>query len=160
MSLAERTRQAVRDRPFLHDTLAVGVCNYTAAARFLDIGGTEPVAAALRRYADDLDPAILEGDARVTMESGFGRAGSPGSAGPDDALLTVGGTALVPEAGSLTAILATGDVSAATLELALGRCRTAGVEVTAAGVADGALAVVVPRRDGPDALRRVESGVS
>jgi hypothetical protein len=155
MSLAERTRQAVRDRPFLHDALAAGVCNYTAAARFLDVGDAEPVAAALRRYADDLDPAPGAGDARVTMASGFGR-GEPGDPG---ALLAVGGTALVPDAGSLTAVRVAGEVPPRALELVLGRCRTAGVEVAAAGVAGDTLAVVVPRRDGPDALRRVEGAV-
>jgi hypothetical protein len=39
------------------------------------------------------------------------------------------------------------------------RLRTADVDVAAAGVAGDALTVVVDRRDGPDALRVVESFV-
>jgi hypothetical protein len=57
MNVAERTREAVRRRPFLHDALAAGVVNYAAAAEFLDVDrGDDAVTAALRRYADDLDP--------------------------------------------------------------------------------------------------------
>jgi len=34
-SLAARTRDAVRDEPFLFDALRAGVLNYSAAARYL-----------------------------------------------------------------------------------------------------------------------------
>ena len=153
-SLAERTREAVRDRPFLYEALRAGVVNYSAAARYLDVGDRDAVAAALRRYAGEL-PARDQstppaGDARVTMERGFGEGN------PAEALLVAGETALVPDDGALTGILATGDVSPAHLREALGRCATAGVSVEAAAVAGGSLRVVVPEREGPDALRRVE----
>ena len=54
MSLASDTRDAVRRRSFLHAALAAGVVNYTAAARYLDVGEEEAVVAALRRYAEEL----------------------------------------------------------------------------------------------------------
>ena len=38
-SLAARTREAVRNEPFLHDALRAGVLNYTAVARYLEVDG-------------------------------------------------------------------------------------------------------------------------
>lgn len=152
MSLAERTREAVRADPFLYDALRAGVVNYTAAARYLDVGEEDAVAAALRRYATDLPPAEdRAGSARVTMESGLG-AGDPA-----EALLSVGTLALAPGAGSMTGILATGDVGPAGLRRVLGRCETADIDPLATGVGGETLVVIVERRDGPDALRLVES---
>ncbi|MFT4958602.1 MAG: hypothetical protein ACI9EZ_001934, partial [Halobacteriales archaeon] len=56
MSLAERTREAARARPFLVEGLRAKVVNYTAAARFLDVDGeVDAVATALRRYGEGLD---------------------------------------------------------------------------------------------------------
>jgi len=170
MTVAERTREAVRNHPLLYDALRAGVVNHTAAARFLDVGvdaggagstgaDTEAVAAALRRYAADLDYRPPEGDARVTMESGFGTASRGAGTDTESGLLAVGDTALVPGEGSLTGVLATGEVSPGTLRAVLGRCVAASIEVEAAGVAGDALVVVVPRRDGPDTLRRVEAAV-
>ena len=49
MTVAAETREAVRDHPFLETALRAGVVNYTAAARFLDVGEEEAVAAALRQ---------------------------------------------------------------------------------------------------------------
>jgi hypothetical protein len=93
------------------------------------------------------------------MESGVGPV-DPSSGDPDaEPLLAVGGTALAADGGSLTAVLATGEVGAGTLRDALGRCSAAGVAVEAAAVAGDALVVVVPRREGPEALRRVEDAV-
>jgi len=160
MSLASRTREAVRTHPFLHEALRAGVVNYTAAARFLDLGAddTEAVVAALRRYAEDLpeyDPAGT--DARVSMESGLGAVES-GEA--NDALLTVGDTALVPGEGNLTGVLATGAVDAAALGHVLGHLRAEEVAVEAAGVGGGSLLVVVERRAGADAVRAVEAALS
>jgi len=154
VTLAADTREAVRRHPFLRDALRAGVLNYSAAARFLGVDGeTDAVVAALRRYAEDLpdyDPP--EPGGAVSMESGLGEGP------PDEALLVVGNTALVPDAGSLTALVAsTGD--ARVLERALGRLRTAGVTVEAAAVGGDSLVVVVGRRDGPDALRAVEDVV-
>lgn len=156
MSLAERTRAAVDDRPFLADALRAGVCNYTATARFLDIDGDEDaVATALRRYADDL-PAFEERalDARVTMESGLGPVDDRA-----DAVLVAGGVALAPGGGSLTGVLATGDVDATALATVLRRLASAGVPVEAAATAGDALVVAVPRRAGADAVRVVESAL-
>ena len=155
MSLAAATRDAVRERPFLYDALRAGVVNYTAAARLLDVGGdTDAVATALRRFADELDDGpVHEREARVSMQSGLGRLED------GDALLTVGDTRLGAGAGSLTGIVARGDVSPGALADVLGRLRAADVAVEAAGVGDEALVVVVERRAGPDALRVVEGAV-
>jgi hypothetical protein len=155
MSLAAATRDAVRERPFLYDALRAGVVNYTAAARLLDIeGDTDAVATALRRFADELaNGPTHESQARVSMQSGLGRTEDT------DALLAVGDTCLGSSAGSLTGIVASGDVSAAALGDTLGRLRAADISVEAAGVGDGTLVVVVKRRDGPDALRVVEAAV-
>ncbi|AQL41726.1 hypothetical protein BV210_02890 [Halorientalis sp. IM1011] len=153
MSLASRTREAVRSHPFLYDGLRAGVVNYTAAARFLDLGTDdhEAVVAALRRYAEDL-PEYAQGgtDARVSMESGLGEGD------PAEALLTIGDTALVPGEGDLTGILASGEVDATALAHVLDHLRAEEVALTAAGVAGDALLVVVERRAGADAVRAVE----
>lgn len=155
-SLAARTREAVRDRPFLYDALAAGVVNYTAAARRLDVDGeTDAVATALRRFAEDLDDDPTDGaDARVSMHSGVRPA-----EGDADPLLVVGDAGFVPDGGSQTAIVARGEVDARLLERVLGRLRTAEVDVEAAGVSAAALVVVVSRRAGADALRAVEAAV-
>lgn len=161
-SLAERTRAAVDDRPFLRAALAAGVANYAAAARLLDVSGeTDAVATALRRYADDLSYATEDADARVTMESGLGRvAGRESGSGDDDGgLLAVNGTAYASGAGSLTCVLAVGDVDARALAAVLDRLGVTGVDPAAAGFAGDALVVVVERRDGPTALRVVEGAL-
>ncbi|MFB6087345.1 MAG: hypothetical protein ABEJ85_02395 [Haloarculaceae archaeon] len=159
MTLAADTREAVRRHPFLVEALRAGVVNYSAAARFLDVDGeTDAVVAALRRFAADLDEYGRPVDgARVTMESGFG----PGDHTESGALLVVGETALVPDAGSLTAIVARDDFDSATaaLRLVLGRLETADVTVEAAAGDGETVVVVVGRRDGPDALRAVEDAL-
>ncbi|MXR50578.1 hypothetical protein GRX03_03005 [Halovenus sp. WSH3] len=149
MTLAERAREAARDHPFVHDALAAGVLNYSAAARFLDVGEEEAVAAALRRYGEELDSGDEHGDVRVTMETGLGRG--------DEGLLTVGETGFAPGEGSLTAVLVTGSVSIGLFRRVLGRCETADIEVLGAGYGSETMLVVVERRDGPDALRFIES---
>jgi hypothetical protein len=152
MSIADRTRSAVRDHPFLFEALRADVVNFTAVARFLDVGETEAVAAALRRFSKELDDYVPpSGDARVSMESGLG------DVDPSEALLVVGDTALAPGAGSLTGVFATGDVSPEGLGHVLGRCETASIDVEAAGVAGDSLLVVVERRDGPDVVRLLET---
>ena len=84
MTVASETREAVRSEPFLHAALAAGVLNYTAAARYLDVGDEEAVAAALRRYAEDLPaPDVRDGSVRVDMRSGLGECS------PDEALARV-----------------------------------------------------------------------
>ena len=160
MSLAEDARAAVRRHPFLLTALRAGVVNYTAAARFLDaeVGGDadrDAVATALRRFAESL-PEYDAADrrVRVSMRSGLGETDDP-----DDALLAVGGAALAPGEGSLTGVLAEGDVDAAALSAVLGRLLAEEVDVVAAGVGGDALCVAVERRDGPDAVRAVESAL-
>jgi len=159
MSLAAATRDAVRERPFLYDALRAGVVNYTAAARTLDIDGeAEAIATALRRFAEELDDdPSHDSDARVSMQSGLGRVESPDTASA--VVLGVGDTTFAGDAGSLTGIVATGDLSPAALSEVLGRLRATGTPVEAAGVTDDALVVVVGRRAGPDALRTVEAVV-
>ena len=167
MSLAADTRRAVRRNPFVHRALRAGVLNYAAAARFLDVGETDAVVAALRRYAEDLpEYETAPREARVTMRSGLGAedgSGSEGSGADDreseDALLAVGGVELV-DGGSLTGVLATGDVDARALASALDRLAVADVPVVAAGVASETLVVAVERRDGPDTVRIVEDALS
>jgi hypothetical protein len=166
MSLAAATREAVRDRPFLVDALRAGVLNYAAAARLLSdevdaLAGADEdaVTAALRRYREDLGAHDRPtGDARVSMHSGVGPVEAPTDADADEVLLRVGDAAYAP-GGSSTAVVATGSVGPAVLAAVVDRLRTADVDVAAAGVAGDALTVVVDRRDGPDALRVVESFV-
>jgi len=156
-SLAARTRETVRSRPFLYDALGAGIVNYTAAARSLDVDGeTEAIATALRRYADELsDTDSVDSGARVTMESGIGNV-EEGT----EPLLTVGETAYDSGSGSETGILVTGSVDALTLERALGALRTESIPVGAAGLAEDTIVLVVGRRDGPDALRAVEGAIA
>jgi len=159
MSLAARTREAARRRPWLLAALGAGVVNYTAAARTLDVeGDTEAVATALRRYAENLDPpAPPAGDATVSMRGGVERIGD---AGGDGAVLTVGGTAFRDGDGSLTAVTARGTATAPTLSTVLARLAAEEVPVEAAGASGDELTVVVPRRHGADAVRVVEGALS
>ncbi|NHN48874.1 hypothetical protein G9464_14895 [Halostella sp. JP-L12] len=156
MSLAERTREAVRARPFLLDGLRAGVINYTAAARHLDVDGdADAIATALRRFAEELPTYETDArTARVTMESGLGRTDDAASA-----LLVVGDAAMAPTGGSLTGVLATGDVDPPALATVLRRLAATGVTVEAAATADDALLVVVERRASADAVRTVEDAL-
>lgn len=153
MTLAAETRRAVREHPFLYEGLRAGVVNYSAAARFLDVGETDAVVAALRRYAEELpDRESHSGDVRVTMQSGVGPTEDP-----SEALLVVGDTALAASSGDLTAAVATGDADVSLLRRALGRFAAEDIAVEAAGVGEKSLVVVVGRRDGPDAIRTLEA---
>ncbi|EMA09101.1 hypothetical protein SAMN05443574_11811 [Haloarcula vallismortis] len=159
MSLAAATRDAVRERPFLYDALRAGVVNYTAAARTLDIDGEEDaIATALRRFAEELPAdSAHDSDARVSMQSGLGRVESTDA--ESAIVLQIGDTAFAEDAGSLTGVVAAGDLASAALAEVLGRLRATDVAVKAAAVTDNALVVVVSRRAGPDALRIVEATV-
>ncbi|MFA1611084.1 DUF7523 family protein [Halobellus rubicundus] len=172
MSLAAETRAAVRARPWLLRALRAGAVNYAAAAETLDVDGdTDSIATALRRFAEDLDPLDAGSrEATIRMRSGVGLAGvdvltgesaADSGAETDDAdvLLAVGEEAIVTTDGSLTAILAEGDVDAAALSAVVDRLRAENVVVDAAGLAGGTLVVVVPRSDGANALRHVESAL-
>jgi hypothetical protein len=172
MSLAAETRAAVRARPWLLDALRAGVVNYAAAAASLDVeGDRDAIATALRRFEDDL-PDVDDDDARdvtVRMRSGVGLVGPDGdaaegeteddAAGSDDSLLSVDGERIRRGGGRLTAIVADGDVDARALSAAVDRLAAENVVVDAAGVAGDRLVVVVPRADGANALRFVESAV-
>jgi hypothetical protein len=165
MSLAAVTREAADGRPFLLAALRAGVVNYTAAARYLEsrtdlTGDTEAIATALRRYAEELPDEDAESrSVRVAMESGLGPL--DGDADRTEApLLAVGDEAFEPGAGSLTGVVAMGEVDAAALSHALSRLDAAGVAVVAAAVGGDALVVVVERRDGADAVRVVEDALS
>lgn len=156
MSLAAETRRAVRAEPFVFEALRTGVLNYSAAARQLDVGAVEPVVAALRRYAEELpDREIESRNARVTMQSGLAIVDET----TEDGILAIGGNAIV-DGGSLTGVLATGEVDAAALAQVCSRLAIEGIDVEAAGVAGDALVVVVGRRAGPDAVRIVEDALS
>ena len=118
MTLAGETRAAVAAHPFLRRALRAGVVNHAAAARFLDVeGDEEAVAAAVRRYAEEL-PAFETGDARarVSMESGLSA-----TADGEDALLVVGDEGFAADGGDLTALVAAGDLDTRALAFALER---------------------------------------
>ena len=161
MSLAAETRAAVRARPFVFDALRAGLLNHSAAAAWLaetaDLDGdADAIAAALRRFREELPAyATAPREATVSMRSGVGIADATGEATP---LLRVGDAAVVPE-GDHTAVVATGGVDAATLATVIRRLAVRDVRVAAAGVAGDALACVVGRRDGPDAVRAVEAAL-
>lgn len=161
MSLAAETRAAVRARPFVFDALRAGLLNHSAAAAWLaetaDLDGDDDaIAAALRRFREELPAyATAPREATVSMRSGVGVADSTDEATP---LLRVGEAAVVPE-GDHTAVVATGNVDAATLAAALRRLAVREVRVVAAGVAGDSLVCVVGRRDGPDAVRVVEAAL-
>lgn len=161
MTVAERTRDAVRAHPFLYRALQAGVVNYTAAARFLDVGEDTAVAAALRRYAAEL-PESDRDDRRVRwdMRSGLDSIQEPRD-GPDEPLFSVDGTSVGPADGNLTGLLARGDVGPDALREALERLSVEGVSVEASGAtaSGGRLVVAVDRRDGPTALRLLEDAV-
>jgi len=164
MSLAAETREAVREHPFVRDALRAGVVNHSAAAAWLaeeaGIGGDpDAIATALRRFREDLPPYETGGrSASVSMQSGVTVEEDEAGAAGDDPLLRVGGAAVL-SGGRGTAILATGDVDAAALGIALRRLSAVDVGVSAAGVAGDALVVVVGRRDGATAVRVVEAAL-
>lgn len=154
MTVAADARAAVRAHPFLYTALQAGVLNYAATAEFLDIGEADAVATALRRYGDELGEYERENRrTSVSMRSGVERTDADGG------VVAIGDEAFVPGEGSLTAIVATGDVDVSALETVLGRLRTVDIRPIAAGGTDGHVAIVVERRSGPDAVRTVEAAL-
>lgn len=154
MSIAAETREAARKHPFLLHALRAGVVNYAAAAEFLGIEGeTEAIATALRRFAEEL-PAFetASRDARVTMQSGVRIVDED----VENPLISVGPTGVETGEGSLTAVLATGEVDPEALGAVCSRLAVADAESYAAGVAGETLVVVVGRRDGATTVRIVE----
>jgi len=149
MSVAERTREAIRAEPFLLAALAAGVVNYRAAARWLDVDGDEEsIATALRRFANDLEePSPV--DRRISVRLRRGDV--------DDALdsaVTAG-----EASDGLAAIEVSGEIDADALERVLARLRAEDVAVEAAAVAGDSLTVAVPARAGADGLRLVEAAL-
>jgi hypothetical protein len=167
MSLAAEAREAVRAEPFLHRALAAGVVNYRAAADYLALDGdADAVATALRRYAEELDPpSTRDCGAPVRMQSGVGLADSVDDATEPFAVEDTGdvvvavGDRWVVRGGEMTAVRARGDVNARALDSVLSRLDASSVVVDAAGVVDGELVVVVPRRQGGTALQVVEAAL-
>jgi len=168
MSVAAATREAVRDRPAVYDALRAGVLNYTAAADELPVDGDrEAIATALRRFADELaaEEPVPQSDRSITvrLHSDISSNDYP------ETLLAVDGCGVNhPDAVSAgnksgietddqTALRVTGDVDARLLAAALDRLRIAEIPVAATGLAAEAMVVVVPRRDGPTAVRLIEA---
>lgn len=154
MTVAADARAAVRAHPFLYTALEADIVNYTAAAEFLDVGETDAVAAALRRYADAVgDYGEESRRVSVTMRSGVGETDD------GEGLLGVGGRTFSVGDGDLIAVIATGDVEPSGLEAVLGRLRTADIDPVAVGGTEGHAVVVVDRRSGPGAVRALEGAL-
>ena len=152
MSLAKRTREETRRYPFLVEAMRAGVLNYTAAARFLDVGDTEPVAAALRRYSDELPPLRTEGnDVRLRMITGIGD-----SSETEETLIQIDGNQFGRGSGNLTAIVADGAMSVRVIGRVLWQLAEFEVSVYASAMDGNRLVIVTDRLDGPSALRVVE----
>lgn len=169
MSVAERTRRAVRDDPSLYDALRAGVLNYSAAARSLDVeGDEESIATALRRFADELEaPEGIDRRVSVRLHRGVALVdGTLEDSTDDDGTVDDGaidgerfGGVALDDDGDAAAIEASGDVDALALEGILGRLRARDVEVHAAAVAGESLVVAVSSRSGAEALRVVEGAL-
>ncbi|APE95797.1 DUF7523 family protein [Halodesulfurarchaeum formicicum] len=143
-SIAAETRRAVDRTPYLRRALRAGVLNYTAAARELDVAGeTDAVASALRRYADEL-PALEPHTSRVSVRMERNT----------DKGVTVLGQASAAE--SPTAISLRGDIDPGRFGNAIWALSVSDVPVLGAGTVGEAAVVLVPRGDGPTALRLVE----
>jgi hypothetical protein len=158
MSLAERTRDAVRSEPFLYDALRAGVVNYSATAQWLDVDGDEDaIATALRRYAGELpDLEHTDCDCQIRMQNNVTLV--EGEATTAKPLFTIDGRSLV-QGGDLCALVAYGAVDARALAHALDRVGLADIDVEAAGVGADRLLLVVPDRDGGTALQVVEEAL-
>lgn len=154
MSLAERTRDAVQQTPFLHEALRTGVLNYRAAARTLDIDGDEDaIATALRRYADTLSEPIQQSTPVVRVKRGVGIADS--SEPSSSPLLQIGETTVIDQ-GDQTAVLISGSCSTMDQARVLTRLGIADIETYACGFSSETGIIVVSNADGMRALRLIE----
>lgn len=152
MNIAEETRRAVRRHPFLVEALRAGVVNYTAAARFLDVGETDAVSAALRRFAEDLGPRNRAHAAlRIRMITGVGE-----TTDGDEALLRVMDRRFASGTGDRTGILARGALDSRFVSVVWSRLAVADIEVEAAGFDGEHLLLVVARGDGPHVIELLE----
>ncbi|MFB6112370.1 MAG: hypothetical protein ABEJ35_07535 [Halobacteriaceae archaeon] len=156
MTLAARTRDTIRDRPFMLLALRAGVLNHAAAARALDIDGqTEAIATAIRRFGQTLEPAdAADRSVTVRLRRGVGWGTDDGS----ESLLSVGGVAIGGR-GDYTALLATGEVSPELLAVGIQRLAATERPAVAAGSGQETLVLLVPEGHGPDALRTLEATV-
>lgn len=165
-SLAAQTREAAREHPFLVTALAAGVVNYAACARFLGIDGDpEAVATALARYADELSLHTDRRRVTVNMHRNVGTGpqngdGDGGGQNPKgESLLRVGDLAVYGTGGDGTAVIASGDIDAATLGTVLRKLEISGIKPLTAGVGSETLVIVLRAGDGPDGLRAIESAL-
>ncbi|MFP4218291.1 MAG: hypothetical protein ACLFR6_05570 [Salinarchaeum sp.] len=152
-SIADRTRRALREQPFLHEALRAGVLNHRAAARTLDVtGDTDAIATALRRYGKGLSS---ESPPSVTVR--MRRNVSIATDAADLGLLTVGSTTIQDDgAGDATALLLRG-ADARTLARATLRLTLEDIMPLAAGIAEDMAILAVQADAGTTALRAVES---
>ena len=105
------------------------------------VGGTDSGAGDSEPTTGDRGDSAT-GDPEPTADDGGASAGEPGGA---------------PVVDTPTAVEVTGTVDARLLAAVLDRLRIADVSVGGAGMAGGSLVVVVPRREGPTAVRLIES---
>lgn len=157
MNTAAATRAAVDRIPWLRRGLRAGLLNAAAVATWLDLpADAEAVAAAVRRYGADLDPLTVERPSvTVRMRSGVGHGDAA-----DERVLDVLGTPIGGTGGGLTALVCTGDVDPQVLALCIDRLTAGSIVVDAAGVIDETAIIAVPSRDGPAALRMIESALA
>jgi hypothetical protein len=127
--------------------------NATAVATWLDLtGDTAAVAAAVRRYGADLDPLVVDAPSvTVRMRSGIGHGEAA-----DDRVLEVLGSSIGASGDGLTALVCTGEVDPPVLAACIDRLTAGSIIVDAAGMIEQTAVIVVPRRDGPAALRMIE----
>ena len=111
--------------------------------------------------SENSEKGCLDGNEEETEREseGDGEEGEKGEGTMDTPLLRVGEHALIPGTGTRTAILVTGAIDGRALSQVLGRLVVEDRPPVAAGFAGRALVVVVSRRDGPSALRLVESAL-
>lgn len=151
MSVAAATREAIKAHPFLLDAMRLDVLNFTAAARFLDVGETEAVAAALRRLSTDLSPAHSTSvDLRVRMERGIGEVHK------EEALLQIGEAGFGKVNGPFAGIIANGTSDARTVGTVLLRVAEADIELIASAATPTQFILIVPSTAAATSIRCVE----
>ena len=151
MSVAAATREAIRAHPFLLDAMRLDILNFTAAARFLDVGETEAVAAALRRMSADLSPAHSTSDElRVRMDRGIEAVDR------EEALLQIGEVGFGRGDGPHTGITVTGASDARTVGTILLRLANADIELIAVASTSKQFILIVPSASAATTIRCVE----
>lgn len=152
MSIAAATRNAVDREPFLRLAIRAGVVNYSAAARYLDVGDPDAVAAALRRLAEELPPVERTDPAcRIRV-----RRGARIVEHEDDAVLRVGEMGVAVDDGELAVLIVVGELTAAIVGSMLYSLAATDIDVPAAGWAGEQLVIACPSNDAVAALRTIE----